>query len=363
MGMTLNYQPDYAVAPGVTLKEVLEERGLSQTELCVRTEISEKTISQIVNGVAPLTTETADKLELALGIPARFWNTRELHFREALARTEDEKRLAGEAGWLTTIPVRTLIERGFLLSTDNKGALVRQTLKFFGVSSVAAWRETWLDPCALYRGGLLQQRKPGHVAAWLRIGELVAAEVPCERFDAKLFRQALHQVRRLSVEPASHWRSRIRDYCASAGVAVVFVPEIAGASVSGVTKWATADKALLGLSLKYKTDDQLWFTFFHEAAHILLHGKRRVFIEDGSDPTTDEEKEADAFARDTLIPPTFSAQLRFLKSKAAIRSFAHALGIAPGIVVGRLQRDGVLPHSHCNDLKRKLAWAKAKSVT
>ena len=67
--------------------------------------------------------------------------------------------------------------------------------------------------------------------------------------------------------------------CAHAGVAVVFVQELPNTGISGSTQWLTPTKALVQLSLRYKTDDQLWFTFFHEAGHILAHGKRQVFLE------------------------------------------------------------------------------------
>ncbi|MEO8429750.1 MAG: hypothetical protein ABI651_21895 [Verrucomicrobiota bacterium] len=63
---------------------------------------------------------------------------------------------------------------------------------------------------------------------------------------------------------------------------------------------------MIQLSLRGKTDDHLWFTFFHEATLVLKHGKRAVLMEDGGtkaavrDP---REAEADAFACDFLIPP------------------------------------------------------------
>lgn len=76
MPKTYPFQPDYAVPPGATLKETLEAKGLSQADLAVRSGMAEKTISQIVNGIAPISCETAEKLELVLGIPASFWNAR-----------------------------------------------------------------------------------------------------------------------------------------------------------------------------------------------------------------------------------------------------------------------------------------------
>lgn len=109
----------------------------------------------------------------------------------------------------------------------------------------------------------------------------------------------------------------------------------------------------------YKTDDQFWFSFFHEAGHILLHGKRNVFLEFKENQKDEEEKEANKFAADLLIPQ--DEWKRFLalsqkRTKAGIRQFASEIGIAPGIVVGRLQHEKELQPSHCNDLKRRLEW-------
>ena len=86
--MSYPYQPDYAVPPGATLKETLEFKGLSYTDLSFCTGLADETISQIINGVAPITPEIACKLESALGIPAKFWNAREKSYREALVKIE-----------------------------------------------------------------------------------------------------------------------------------------------------------------------------------------------------------------------------------------------------------------------------------
>jgi hypothetical protein len=138
------------------------------------------------------------------------------------------------------------------------------------------------------------------------------------------------------------------------------VPELPDTGISGATRWLSPVKALLQLSLRYKTDDQLWFSFFHEAGHIVLHGKRDIFLEN---PGEDGEKEnqANAFAAEMLIPR--SALEKFLSStpvlsKRGIRNFAESLGIAPGIVVGRLQHDGNLRFDFCNDLKQRFEWSK-----
>ncbi len=147
--------------------------------------------------------------------------------------------------------------------------MVRRVLRFFGVSTVDAWRDTFLTPAAQFRGGDVAKKHPGEVAAWIRMGEIKAAEIECKPFDPQAFKRALMEIRRLLDQPSSVWYPAMVKLCAEAGVAVVFIKEIPGASVSGATHWASKDKAILQLSLKYKKDDQILFSFFHEAVTFL----------------------------------------------------------------------------------------------
>lgn len=354
----LAYVPDYAVAPGATLKEILDEKGISQTDFAVRAGLAEKTVSQIVNGVAPITYETAEKFELVLTVPAHFWNRRELAYREALAKTETTKRLEVELEWLKEVPVKELKERGYIDPDADRASLVRLVLQFFGVSSVDAWRTAWGNPAAQYRGQAAQERRPGYVAAWLRMGELQAEGIETMPFDAEEFKHALADVRAMSTMPASQWAKSVPSRFAVAGVAVVFTKEIPNAAVSGATRWLTKDKALIQVSLKFKSDDQVWFTLIHEAGHILKHGKKQIFVEFGLRNDTEDEREANEFARDVLIPPEYANRLPYLRTKEQVMEFAKTIGIAPGIVVGRLQHDELIHPGLFNDLKRKLTWKK-----
>ena len=171
------FEPDYAIPPGATLKETLEVKGLLQSDLCARTGLNPKTVSEIISGEAPITLDTAEKFELVLGVPARSWNNLELRYRESLARAEAAERLEKDAKWLATIPVKELIDRNYVVATTDKAAMLRQVMKFFGVSSVDTWKSFWGTPAYQYRGGSAQQKHPGKVAAWLRMGELEAEKV------------------------------------------------------------------------------------------------------------------------------------------------------------------------------------------
>ncbi|MBM79937.1 MAG: hypothetical protein CMJ78_05005 [Planctomycetaceae bacterium] len=353
-----DFNPDYSVSPGQVLRDLLEEQGMSQPDLAARTDLTVKTLNQIINGSAPLTYETAQKLEMALGVAAGFWNNLESRYRDDQLQRSVQSKLSSMKAWLKDIPVKELVDRGFIDATDDPGLLIKRTLKFFGVSSVNAWKTVWLKPQVQFRGSKSQVTYPGKVAAWIRMGEHRAKDIQCSPYDATAFKQVVRDVRPLTRLPGADGFAKAVKLCATAGVALVMVKEIANASVSGVTKWLSKDKCVIMLSLKFKTNDQFWFSFFHEAGHILKHGKKQVFVDDGMSDDTVEEKEANSFARDTLIPQAYLPQLRRLKSKKDIRRFARMLDIADGIVVGRLQREKFIPHSHCNDLKRKYAWTE-----
>jgi len=353
------YEPDYAVPPGETLQETLDALGMTQVQLAGRTGLTPKTINLIIKGTAPITPATALQLERVLGTPASFWNNREVQYREALARHNETERLHEQIAWLKKIPYRDMAKLEWIDLVSDPAQQLREVLSFFGVASVEQWETIWATPAAAYRSSAAFSSDPGAVAAWLRKGELVGQAIQTRSYDASLFREALDRARLLTTKSPDVFTRDLVAGCAEAGVAVAFVRELPRLRTSGATRWLSPTKALIQLSLRYKTDDQLWFTFFHEAAHILLHGKRDLFLE-GDGEKTAKEEEADRFAADKLIPPgayrSFVAGPK-VSSTAAITRFAGKMGIAPGIVVGRLQHDGQVQHTHFNGLKRRLMWA------
>jgi len=351
---TTRFQPNSASPPGDTLAELLEERGMSQADLALRLGMATKTVNEIIKGKAPITPETAIKLEHVLGVPASFWNAREQQYREILARQEGANRLAGQTSWLKEIPVRELIKRGAIPDVKDQAALVEHGLKFFGVASVAQWKEIWHGIDVSYRRAKKFESDLGSLASWLRFGELEAQRIECTPYDEKRFREHLMKIRELTVEAPQVFEPELKRLCAESGVALVLVSELPKTRVSGAIRWVNPYKAIIQLSLRYKSDDQFWFTFFHEAGHVILHSSKEIFLE-GIDHKSGKETEADTFATNLLIHPTDYKRLKAsgYSSKAAIAQFAQSIGIAPGIVVGRLQHDDLLPMSHCNDLKRR----------
>jgi addiction module HigA family antidote len=349
------YDPDYAIPPGETVVESLESLGMTQAELATRTGRPLKTINEIAKGKTVITPQTALQFEKVLGIPASFWNSLETKYQQSLARKRDKQTLHRFVSWLDELPIKDLVVQGWLHPTPDKADLVSQALAFFGVSDPNVWRQLWLSPKASFHRSHAFKTSPGATAAWLRIGELKAQEIRCESFDKNKFKHELEILRGLTKAPLARVKKELVQRCRRAGVAVVFVAELNGTHVSGATQWLTADKALIQLSCRYKSDDQFWHAFFHEAAHILLHGKRAVFVDDsGNNATEEQEREAHEFASSFLVPP--SKLRRFLDDWAgdqiAIQEFADELGIAPGIVVGQLQHRKILQFHELNFLRR-----------
>ena len=352
---------DYAMPPGETLRELLDEQGLTQRDLARRADLSPKHVNRLLQGLVPLSADVAQRLERVTGTPARIWNSLEAEYRSDLQRLQGKRDLAEDAAWLKELPVKVLVDRGILPDQpSDKASRVEQMLSFFGVASVEAWRDVYASLACAFRQSRAHEPRPGAVATWLRLGEIAAQDVHCAPFDRPALEAALPELRALTCEPPEVFGTRIQSICAAYGVAVVFVEEVPGARASGVTRWLTPAKALIQLSLRYRTDDHLWFTFFHEVAHVLRHGKTEVWIEDSSARVDDpREADADRFSRDVLIPSREAQELPSLETASAVLKFALSIGVAPGIVVGRLQHDGHWSHSRGNQLKRRLVLAAA----
>jgi len=349
------YEPDYTVAPGRTLQETIDALDMDQRELAKRTGLSVKHINQVIKGAASITQDTAIRLERVTGVPARMWNSLEANYRERLARLDERTRLQASLDWLKTIPVKELVQRGKIRAQSDATCLLEEVLRFFGVASVAAWKEGWQKPQFAFRKSPAFEGQTGAMATWLRLCELAASDVRCKPYSRARFQAALQPIRALTVADQQAFFPAMQAHCAETGVAVVLVPDIKGAPVSGAAKWLSPRKAMIGLNLRGKSNDRFWFSFFHEAGHLLLDSKKETYVD--VDAVNDpREQQANQFAANMLIPPARAAELASLRTEADVQAFARSVGIAPGIVVGRLQHDGIIGFNQLNGLKSWLRW-------
>lgn len=349
-----SYEPDYAIAPGETLLETIDELGMSQKELALRTGLTAQSINRIIRGTQPITFETSNKLELATGVPARMWNNLESQYREQLSKIEENERLEADLDWLKTIPFRELIKREVIPAEKDKKSLLRHSLAFYGVSNVEQFHAYWEGQSIAARRSQTFDSHVGPTSAWIRLGELQARDIDTRTFSKSRFKSALNEIRSLTNECPKVFVQIMRKLCADSGVAFCLVPAFPKAPWYGASLWMSPNKALILLSLRGKHDDKFWFTFFHEAAHILHDSKKDMFINDGN---TDDPREqaADEFASTFLIPKIYRDRVLCLYSKSEVRVLASEIGISPGIVVGLYQH---LTHKYdwFNDLKRTFVW-------
>lgn len=354
-----HYRPAAVSPPGSTIADLLEEHGIRQTELATRMGVTPKFVNELIAGKASLTPETALGLERALGTPAGFWLAREAHFQEAQARAEEAPALETLVPWLSKLPYREMMEFGWIPKTTDKVEIVSNCLSYFGVASATAWQEQYIDKTAraAYRMSAKAVSNEGAVAAWLRAGERAGAQIDCAPFDRESFLDAVQWARTLTIvhEPADFLPQLVARF-AACGVAVVVARSPRHCPISGAVRWQTPTRALVQLSFKYLRNDSFWFSFFHECGHIALHGKKMLYLE--SDKMEgDDEKQADRFAADKLIPPTDWQSFNPLRITAAhIVDFSAKVGVAPGIVLGRLQNEGRVPWSRFNHLKVHYQW-------
>jgi len=353
-----DFQPDYAISPGEVLSVELELRGMTQKELARRTGITPKHIISILKSKSAITPGTAIKLERALGMPVEYWLNLESHYQEIEARIAEEMQLEKDLDWLKRIPINAMVKLNWIEKIKDKKSQLIEVLRFFGIANIKQWGEVWPNLNVAYRQNQTHEVFPEAVSAWLRKGELEASSITCEPYSKAKFREVLDEIRGLTTENPRHFVPAMQELCSMAGVAVVFVPALPKTGVSGATCWLNKDKAIIQLSLRYKTDDHLWFTFFHEAGHILLHGKKELFLEGANGLDQDKEHEANEFSEQELIPAqkfsTFIADGNF--NQTSITSFAKSIGIAAGIVVGQLQHKDLLDITFCNGLKQRFKW-------
>ncbi|MCK9195502.1 MAG: helix-turn-helix domain-containing protein [Syntrophales bacterium] len=348
------FTPDYAVPPGKTLQEVMASLGMSQKEMAMRTGLTVQTLIRIFKGDQPISYETANRLELVTGVPARYWNNLELQYQEQLARLAEQERMTPDLDWLKTIPTKELKERGYVKPVQEDIELLRETLAFYGVSSVGAWHDVWDAPAVAARRSQCFESRPGPASAWIRQGELLAQKMECKPYDKDRFQKALQAVRSLTREEPEGFEPEMKKLCADAGVAISLVREMKKVPWNGATRWLSSQKAMILLCLRGKSEDKFWFSFFHEAGHILHDSKKDLLINDGSSDDPREER-ANRFAAEYLIPSHYDSEIHACRSKVEIGCLAGKLGISPGIVAGRYQHL-TKRWSYFKDLIRTFEW-------
>ncbi len=353
--MNPTFTPDYASPPGDMLAETIDYLGITQTELARRMGRPLKTINEIIQAKSAITADTALELERVLGVPAHLWMNMEANYREHLARKRAAEKLEVDEEWLGSLPVTAMQKLGWIQPTKDKRRLMESVLSFFGCGSVSIWKETWMSPKVAYRKSPKLESNAESVAVWLRKAELEGWNQQCAPFDPGRFEAALIEIRKATTKPVGAWFSIIRKACNANGVAYVILPELPGIPVSGATRQLNEHRMLIVQTGRYKDDGHFWFTFFHEARHVLQGKLKKEWLVEYEGNEDAMEFDANRFAREFLIPSEKIIETRRRNGGkmpiAAAEELAEQLGISKGIVVGRLHFDGIWKPVCGNNLK------------
>ena len=337
-----------ATPPGETIKEQLNMLGMRQKEFAARMGMSEKHISRLIGGAVQLTLETAQKLELVLGVPAEFWNKLELIYRDKILKVQQENALDADAEIAKKFPYRDMAESGFIATASNLYDRVINLRKFFGVAELSLLKNRSITKIACRRLAITEKSDLA-LLAWTQALRLKAREIETAPINIQRLIEVIPEIRKMTTLSPDDFGPKLREKLAACGVALVFLPHLKGSFLQGAS-FLDGRKIVVGLTARGRDADKFWFSLFHELAHIRLG---HVNVIEGT--SENEEAEADNWARDNLIEPDSLAEFKAGGdySERSIRLFAERQGVAPGIVVGRLQWDRLIGFNNFNSLKEK----------
>lgn len=349
--------------PGDTIQEHIDEIAMSQAELAERLGRSIPKLNELIKGKAPITKETATKLEYVLGIPASFWLNLERQYQDELLEIEKLEHLEQCTEWAKGFPLAAMKKIGIIPNTRNKVEIAGSLLKYFRVASPTQWSDVYVGSSLAFKIELRHTTEPQAISVWLRLGELQAERLKVASFDKKVLRSKLNAIQEIAYKHSANWLDELQELCTSCGVALVYTPCISKAPIYGATRWIKNNTMpLVQVTDRHKDYNAFWFTFYHELAHILYHGKKEIFIEglDSINPDKDKEAQADDFAARMLLTekernelfqyPTFDKNL--------VVHLSQKFKKHPGIIVAQIQRryNNLYKDYHLNSLKTKVVF-------
>ncbi len=341
-----------AIPPGATIKEMLQDRGMNQKEFAVRMDMSEKHISRLINGEVQLVPEMALKLEMVLGAPASFWNNLEGIYREKIAKINAENAIEEDLQLAKKFPYSEMAKLGWVPAAKNAKEKVFYLRKYFEVVELSLLERRQLLNVAC-RPVSISEKNDLAFMAWAQAAKLAARNLETAHINVKALLKALPALRKMTLLESEELTERLKEFLAKFGVALVFMPAFKTAFPRGAC-FEDGNKIILILTVTDVAVETMWFDLMQELAHIAL-GHLGC-----SEDDAEGRLAAESWSKDFLIQPL--AFDKFKKagdySKERVILFAESQGIAPGIVVERMQMDRIIAYSMLNELKRNFPAKK-----
>lgn len=352
---------DLIIPPGETIADVLEERGISQAELALRTGVTPAYVSNVISGKKGISAKFAFALEYALGVSKSFWLNLQANYDAELLEADedltitDEERIARDN--LKDV-VKYLREIGNLPACEKKDASILSLRRFFQISNIANLKD--IVPAGEFR---MSSRAvdPYVLGAWVRMCQISADSRSVEtRFEKENVDQLISEIKSVMLDQDADLQNVLRKIMLHYGIDLSIVKNFKGAPVQGYIASKRDGSYQMVLTIRGAYADIFWFSLFHEIGHLVNGdvGKAAKFIDGGSD----EQKEAaaDLFAGNKLLDP--EAYKQFVSNDdfgiEAIKHFANEQNVMPYIVIGRLQKEKFLDYSFFSNYKLRYKWAE-----
>ena len=343
-------------SPGRILKKELDARGWTQKDFAEIIGRPEQVISEIINGTKQITPETAIEFSRAIGTSPEFWHNLEANYQLWLAyKSGDVKPIERRAQLFKLVPVSELKKKGWLPNTTNFNELEKSYLDLMGIKSVDT-----VPTCPVFKrqsvvreGGILPE------VIWIKRIEKLISGQKLKKYDPDRFRDAINDLLELCL--TSEGVKPVPKFFLEHGIHFAIAPHLNGTKIDGAY-FKFKNSPVIALSLRYDRIDSFWFTLMHEVAHLISDNAGNIIetTRDRDNAVSDLEKMADEIASDWLVEDkkykAFVAETRPFFSKSKITEFANQINRHPGLVLGRLQYDGLVPWKNLRNLTPKVKY-------
>ena len=341
-----------AVPPGETIKEQLEYRGMTQKEFAARMDMSEKHICHLLNGDVQLTPETAVKLEMVLGIDAEFWNRLESLYREEIIKVNIENSMEEDVKLAKRFPYKVMEDLGWVPATSRISEKVINLRKFFEVIDLSLLEN---ERISNIEGRMpdLSDKRDLLFMVWIQEARYKARDIETKPINIKKLGNRLPEIKKLTLLHPDSFITEIKGILAECGIALVFIPPLKEAGFENKS-FLDGNKIVMAFNTGEYDAAKFWADMFKEFAHMFLGniGKLEII-------SADAKQAADVFAGNLLIEnvtfDSFKKERDF--SEQSVLKFAGEIGIAPSIVVGRMQSEGLIESGDLDKLKTKFDLA------
>ena len=340
------------ICPGETIKELLIVNNYTQQDLADKLNMDFKTVNQILNGKAPITVETAIKLEMIFNIDAAFWNNLEFNYRKKLKEIREQEEIEQEYEKIKLI-YKEMLKRNLVLQTKDKNEIVKNFKKFMEVTSLSSIEQEYNKVAC--RQANIKSFDIYYLMVWIQIGIKKAREINVKKYDEKRLLARVSEIRKLTImEDQVEAREQLKQLCNDCGIIVNFEKSMPNTAIYGIAKWLNPTTPFIQISDRGKNVATFWLSFMHELGHIIKGRKTMCFLDMEDNIIDDdedkyilrqlEEYKANKFSRNVLIPEKeYIKLLNTIKegniSRNQILEFANKVNIAPCIVAGRIKYD------------------------